>query len=360
MRHYEERLEHDLKRIRDRIADMAGSVETAVANAIHAFQTGESELAAATILGDHPINRAMREIDRLCHAFIAVHLPSGAHLRLLSSAIRANIALERIGDYAVTIARASGQLSAPPGGLMGRELERIATEATVMLEQSIKAFNTLNAEQARTTMVLEKEMEYDLESVYSELTANPDREKVKELLVVFVVLTHLKRVADQAKNLCEETVFAVTGEGKVPKVYHILFVDEDNSCLSKMAELVARKTFPESGSYSSCGRNPAAALDPNMVRFLESRGFDLSDASPAPLDLTHAELVDKHVIVSLEGPVRSYIQQLPFHTTALEWKTRPVPTGSFEQQPEPWEALYRDVATRIRDLIEILRGPDAP
>lgn len=360
MRHYEERLEHDLKRIRDRIADMAGRVETAIANAVRAFQSGDSELAAATILADHPINRAMLEIDRLCHAFIAVHLPSGSHLRLLSAAIRANIALERIGDYAVTIARASGQLSAPPGGEMGRELERIANEASVMLGQSIRAFNSLNAEQARTTMVLEKEMEYDLESVYSGLTANPDREKVKELLVIFVVLTHLKRVADQAKNLCEDTVFAVTGESKAPKVYHILFLDEDNSCLAKMAELVARKAHPESGSYSSYGRNPAAALDPHMVSFLQNHGFDLSDARPAPLDLTHAELVDKHVIVSLQGPVQSYIQQLPFHTTALEWKVESVPTGSFGEQPEQWEALYRDIATRIRDLIEILRGPDAP
>jgi phosphate transport system protein len=360
MSHYEERLEHDLQRIRGGIADMAARVDTAIRNAVHAFQTGNRELATATILADHTINRAMREIDRLCHAFIAVHLPSGSHLRLLSSAIRANIALERIGDYAVTIARASGQLSGPPDGEMGRELERIAVEACVMLEQSIGAFNALNAEQARATMVLEKEMEYDLESVYSELTANPDREKVKELLVVFVVLTHLKRVADQAKNLCEETVFAVTGEGKAPKVYNILFIDEDNSCLSKMAELLARKAYPASGRYSSCGRNPASALNPHMVRFLESHGFDLTDARPEPLDLTHPELVDKHIVVSLQGPVRSYFPQLPFHTTAVEWDVGPVPSGSVGEQGEQWEALYRDIATRVRDLMEILRGPGAP
>ncbi len=360
MSHYEQRLEHDLKRIRDAIADMAARVATGVSDAVRAFQTGDSRLAAATILGDQPINRAMREIDRLCHAFIAVHLPSGSHLRLLSSAIRANIALERIGDYAVTIARASGQLSEPPGGELGHELERIAIEATVMLGQSIEAFNTLYAEQARATMVLEKEMEYDLESVYSELTASPGREKVKELLVVFMVLTHLKRVADQAKNLCEETVFAVTGEGKAPKVYNILFLDEDNSCLGKMAELVARKAYPASGSYSSCGRNPAAALNQHMVRFLENHGFDLTDARPVPLDLTRAELVDKHVIVSLQGPVKSYIPQLPLHTTAIEWDVGSAPGGDIDQQAEQWEALYRDIATRVRDLMEILRGPDAP
>lgn len=358
MSHYEQRLERDLHQIRAGIAAMTGQVQTGIRNAIHAFQTGDSQLAAQTILDDHAINRAMREIDRLCHAFIAVHLPSGAHLRLLSSAIRANIALERIGDYAVTIARASSQLSAPPDGSMGRELDRIANEASVMLEQAIDAFNTLNAEKARSTMVLEQEMEYDLESVYSALTSNPDRESVKELLVVFVVLTHLKRVADQAKNLCEETVFAVTGESKAPKVYHILFVDEDDSCLAKMAELVARKAHPGSGNYSSSGRNPAATLNPDMVRFMETHGFDLGGAGPSPLDLTPQELVDKHVIVSLQGPVKAYFPQLPFHTTALEWDVGSVPGNG--GQAERWEVLYRDIASRVRELMETLRGPNAP
>ncbi len=87
------------------------------------------------ILADHPINRKMREIDAACHAFIAVHLPSGHHLRLLSSFIRINIALERIGDYAATIARACGQLAGPPSGRMAQEIDRFSGEVKVMMEQ---------------------------------------------------------------------------------------------------------------------------------------------------------------------------------------------------------------------------------
>jgi len=361
MSHYEERLEEDLRRIRQRIGAMASRVSEAVKDAVHALQTGNHKLAAATILSDHPINRTMREIDRLCHGFIAVHLPSAGHLRLLSSAIRANIGLERIGDYAVTIARVSEQLSAPPQGALARELDRIANAAQLMLKQAINAFDTLNPEMARATMIMEQEMESDLETVYSELTDNPDRESVKELLAIYAVLTHLKRVADQAKNLCEETIFAVTGETKAPKVYNILFIDEDNSGLSQMAEAIARKTFPGSGSYSSGGRNPASALNEPMVRFLEERGFDLSAARPKPLDLTHLELVDKHVVVSLQGPVKSYIAQMPFHTTALEWEVGSLPDGADNgQTTQRLEASYREIAVQIRDLMETLRGENAP
>jgi phosphate transport system protein len=337
---------------------MARDVKQGVSDAIRALQTGNHELAAGTILNDHPINRTMREIDRLCHAFIAVHLPTAGHLRMLSSAIRANIALERIGDYAVTIARVSEQLSTPPHGLMGTELERIAGQAETMLGQAVDAFNSLNAEAARATIVLEQDMEYNLDTVYAELASNSDQDKVRDLLAIFAVFTHLKRVADQAKNLCEDTVFTVTGETKAPKVYNIVFVDEDNSGLSQIAEAVARKTFPQSGTYTSGGRKPAAELNAAVAQFLNEHGVDTSNASPRPLDLTHQQLVATHVIVSLQGPAREYFDKIPFHTTALEWDVGELPGdgGSAENV----EAVYREIAVRVRDLMVTLRGEDAP
>ena len=361
MTHYEKRLEEDLHRIRANIAEMAGQVQTGIKNAVQALQTGDHRLAAATILADHRINRRMREVDQLCHRFIAVHLPSAGHLRFLSAAIRANIALERIGDYAVTIARVSEQLVAPPKGEISRELERLENEAETMLDQSVKAFNDLNAEMARATMILEQEMEYDLDTVYAELTSIQNREQIRELMAIVMVLTHLKRVADQAKNLCEETIFAVTGETKAPKVYNILFVDEDNSCMSQMAEAAARKRYPGSGNYSSAGANPAVSLNPAMVRFLGEHGLELSGTSPRPLELTHHQLFEKHVIVSLQGPVKNYVPELPFHTTALEWDVGSAPTaGDDAENTKRLEAMYRQIALQVRDLMETLRGEDAP
>ena len=361
MSHYEERLEKDLRKIRNRVAEMGAWVEEGLANAIRALETGDYKLASTTILADHPINRRMREIDQLCHAFIAVHLPSAGHLRMLSAIIRINIALERIGDYAVTISRVSKQMASAPEGHTANELARIANEAQVMLKQSISAFSDLNAEAARATMVMENEMEFDLDAIYAELMANSERGNAKNLLAVFVIFTHLKRVADQAKNLCEETVFAATGDTKTPKVYNILFVDEDNSCLSQIAEAFAAKTFPGSGKYSSGGSRPADALHPAMVEFMQSHGFDMSDAAPKSLDLTHQEISEKHVIVSLGGRVRDYLPAIPFHTTGVVWDIDAPPPGERANLTnEQLESIYRQIATEVRDLMEILRGEDAP
>lgn len=360
MSHYEERLERDLVRIREDVAKMAERVMDGLNNATRALLTGDHSLAASTILADHPVNRAMRKIDRLCHEFIALHLPSAGHLRLLSAIIRVNIALERIGDYAVTIARVSEQMAAPPEGQIAVELERFSNEAHRMLDQAVTAFKELNADVAQATMVMERDMEYDLDAIYSELMSNREKEKVKKILAVFIIFTHLKRVADQAKNLCEETVFAVTGQTKAPKVYNVLFVDEHNCCLSPMAEAIARHKFPESGTYSSAGSKPSAEINPAMQRFMDEHGVDVSGLKPQPLELTHYELAEKHVIVSLQGPVRNFVPELPFHTTGLEWEVGPVSNDELDTlSSDEMQTIYRQIAAQVSDLMELLRGGDA-
>jgi phosphate transport system protein len=361
MSHYEQRLERDLTSLRQRIAEMSGQVEENLGNAVRALQKGDHQLATSTILADHPVNRTMREIDAACHAFIAVHLPSGKHLRVLSSIIRANISLERIGDYATTIARASEQLSESPSGHMAHELERFSNEVKVMLGQAITAFNELNAELARGTMVLEREMEFDLDGIYAELMANPEHSTAKTLLTTFTVFSQLKRAADQAKNLCEDTVFAVTGETKEPKTYNILFIDRDNACASQMAEALARKAYPRSGRYASAGLQPAASTDPATAEFLKSKGFELGAQAPSPLNLSEHDLAELHLVVCLQGSVKDYLPQLPFHTAGLDWD---VGAGDLAagQSPDGDTLLrmYRELNARISDLMETLRGKDAP
>ncbi|MEW8505090.1 MAG: phosphate signaling complex protein PhoU [Candidatus Thiodiazotropha sp.] len=357
MGHLEERLEQDLKDIHDRVAKMGAQVQEAVKNAVKALQTGDNKLAYATVLNDNPINRCMREIDKICHRFFAIHIPSGGHLRLLSSVIRANIELERVGDYAVTIAREGAQLSQPPSGGLGKELERVASQTMNMLQLAISAFTELNAESAKSTMTLANEMEYNLDSVYTEIMENDDRTKVEEVLAIFVVFNQLKRVADQAKNLCEETVFAVTGEQKAPKTFNILFVDEDNSGLSQLAEAIAKINHPNVGNYRSAGRVKAEALNPPLIKFLEQRGIDHDALNPTAIEeLTAKEISEQHVVVSLQGEVATYLPRIPFHTSALEWGLGEAPE---DEDAHEYESIYRELAILIKDLMELLRGEGA-
>jgi len=358
MTHLEERLNKDLQNIRAKVAEQAILVETALRNAVQAFQTGNHKLAHTTVIQDHPINRNMRSIDRLCHSFIAVHLPSAGHLRLISAVIRVNIELERIGDYAVTISREAVQLSAHPTGEIGRELQRLAGETFMMLKQSIKAFNELNPEIARSTMLIADQMEHNLDLVYEQMMSSEEHHVVKDTFATFVVFTQLKRSADQAKNLCEETVFAATGDQKAPKVYKILFVDESNSMASQMAEAIARNNFPKSAIYTSAGKNPAADIDPGLRQFLEMRLNKFEGSTSSIAEISQDKLSEQTLVVSLQGPVSDYFPQLPFHTAAVEWDIPGISNGSSAGKSDI-EALYREIAVRISDLIDIMHGDEA-
>ena len=357
MSHYEERLERDLNRIRAEVSKLAQLVEVAVRNSVHALLTGNEAVASATILADGHINRAMRHIDSLCHSFVAVHLPSAGHLRLVSSVLRTNILLERIGDYAVTICREASQLSAIPQASIARGVEVLANDVKHMLHQAVVAFETGNAELARGTMAMAGQAQDTFIALFDDLLDGEASCSLRDRFAIFVVLHRLERMSDQAKNLCEETVFAVTGEAKVAKVYRILFLDEDNCGLSLMAEGIAKKNFSDSGDYSSAGRTAGNEANVAMRDFMASRGVDLGDVVPGRLDLTPAELAEFHVIISLQGPVKSYVEAIPFHTVGLSWDVgEPCAAPGSDVA---CEESHRKLAVLIRDLMVELRGEDA-
>ncbi len=358
MSHLEERLEHDLNEIREKIASMGSSVEQALESAFRALREADDKLAFTTILSDLPINRQMRKIDQLCHAFIAVHLPSAGHLRLISSVIRVNILLERIGDYAVTIAREAVQLDDVPEGNMSKELESVSTDALSVLHESISAFNASDDNRARKSIVMAREIEHDMDRIYAQLLGSADKEGAcnRNTMIYLIIFSQLKRVADQAKNLAEQTIFIETGETKAPKVYRILFLDEDNSCLGPMSTLIANKIYPDIGQYYSTGVHPAENLDANMVAFMQSLGYNLSDLAPQQLDTNREALAEYHVIVGLHKKVLKTVVNLPFRTSALDWREVSVPkTGD----QEAWKALHKTLALHIKELLTLLRGDEA-
>ncbi len=356
MSHYEQRLETDLEHIRGEVSDLARQVKEAVKNSIHALLTANQDLASSTILGDGPINRKMREIDTLCHRFIAVHLPSAGHLRLMSAVIRINIILERIGDYAVTISRELQRINGAPDKRLAQGIELLGNEVQLMLKQAVASFDEDNEELARATMSMASQIDNTVAGLYEELLDEEAGWSLVERFAVFSAYHRLERIADQAKNLCEQTVFTVSGEGKASKVYHVLFLDDDNSCLSQLAEAVARKHFPAAGQYeSAAGKSPAPELATGLAEFMDSHGMDASTVQPKPFDITPAELNAYHVVISLKAPVTSYIERIPFQTTALNWKLASVPEDCSCEEKD-YENIHRELSVLIKDLMTMLRG----
>ena len=362
MSHYEERLQHDLNEIRSRVEAIGTRVADAIKKAVHAFLTGEQDLAADVILGDRPINRETLEIDHLCHTFVVRHIPSAGHLRFVSSVLRLSTELERIGDYAVTIGRETAQISDRPPAKVLHDIELIADQSVEVLDQALQAFTAGNADLARGTMAMAEQVRATFQRSYIDLLAAGKKQKrpVHDLFALLVVLTSIGRVADQAKNICEQVVFATTGQVKGESLYRILFLDARNDCLSQVAEAFARKAFPNSGEYQSAGWEPAEKIAAQCRHFLDRNGYDGEGLKPRPMPTLPEELANFNLVIGLEAGARMRLPVIPFRTVVLEWAVGPLPSDLDQERSQAMlETAFKEIADRMHDLMATLRGDEA-
>jgi phosphate transport system protein len=353
MSHFEERLEADLRYIRNWVWNMGNAVETALRHAKQALLTRDVELAYATVLGDNPINRDSRACDRLCHTFIARHLPGAGHLREMAATIRVNVALERIGDYAVTISRESLQLENALPDKFIVQLDLLADESIQILHEARKAFRDDNADSAMTLMKMAKQVENTMDSIYNQLFAEDNGLRARTALTIFVVFNLLKRVADQAKNICDQTVYAVRGVAKIPKVYRLLFLARPGSANGQLAVAIGRKNFPTSARFDAATPGTAEAVPEALQNFLAETGLTTDGLTTQKLARMEHDMSDYDVVIALDGKVSDYVERVPFHTSALNWQ---LPGG---EEGGGYTETYRALHNEISALIDLLAGDEA-
>ncbi len=356
---YEERLQRDLDGIREAVGSLGDAVRTALESSVRALLTADLDLTYLTILEDQVVNRRVVDLNRKCHAFVARHLPSAGHLRYISSVLQLNIALERIGDYAVSISRESAQLSGPPPNPVRRDLELFANQAGTTLDQAVKAFLTVDAELARTT----KEMASPLSRAYDEFFENLLREgkrgtrPLRDLFGLLNVFNRLGRVVDQAKNICEDSIFAATGEVKPPRTFRIVFVDRDQGLRATMAAALGRKGYRNGIEYFLAAPDVEGPLPGNLVDFLDRHGHPLRDVPRLPVDSLATNLRDFDIVVNL-GLAETDLPPMPYHTVFLDWTDVEAELDARAARDVDLERLYHELGGKLDHLVEILRGAD--
>jgi len=362
MTHYEERMEADLDEIRQEVNKIVGLIEQQVADAVHALLENDRELANQVILGDRRVNRRVRTLDRMAHAFIVRHAPSAGPLRYVSAVLRLDVALERIGDYASTIGREIVQLTAPPSDRVARDIELISHQAKRTLRQALISFQEGDSDLALETYGMAGQTDSTLQKVFAELlVVGEARElELRDIFGLLRIINLLKRVAEQAENVCEQTIFSITGDTRDPKIFRILFLDERNDGVSQMAEGYARKAFPESGIYASAGWAPVDELDPGLVDFMDRQGVNMKGMKPTEMSPIHEATRHWNVVVGLHPEARRHIPNLPFRTVYLDWtKDLDIDSLPADMTEEQMSTRLKELSIRIRDLMTTLRGHDA-
>jgi phosphate transport system protein len=348
--HYESSLQQDVDRIHSRLTDMSRRATRGLQDSLEAFVQGNRQLAYSVILRDTFIDDLDREIDRLTLEFILRQQPVGLHLRFAASVLKVNLELERVGDYAKSLAKQVLNLSryefAPP---LNPFLE-IADKAIPMLDAAVQAFVQRDVEAARRVIATEPEVEA-LRNAIGELLFQ-ERQAGRIPLEAYTPLTNLarrlERVADQAKNISQETLFMVTGEyakHKDTETIRILFVGATASGPALTAEAIGQAVGDSRFIFSSAGIE-AGPIHPSLVEFLQGKGHEVGALKArTPDQIPNLEFYQ--VIVALSPRAREVFPPAKARTVNLEWSV---------EDPSNLEKTYVYLREQVGDLVAALLG----
>jgi phosphate transport system protein len=322
----------------------------------------DRRLAYNIILRDLYIDDKEKEIDRLCLEFIVRQQPVAQQLRFVYSTIKINLEIERVGDYAESVARQVLKLGEWPCAGLCEQIKEQAEVSIAMFRDAIRAF-------------MEQDVELARKNTETKDAADALRTRLNEAIVqlfsarqidlaamesLFTIIRRFERVADQARNICLEVIYLCTGDyAKHPgaDTFRILFVDRHNSCLSRMAEAIAQSLKLDRFVFSSAGLEPRS-LDRSVVEFMQGKGCDLSRMAPRALyqvpNLEHYQM-----IVALSPDVN---QAFPAQgkTIFLDWPVAApaLLTGTPAEQQAALEKAFQFLSSQVRDLVEGLTDPE--
>ena len=359
----EESLGRDIDRIRQQIREMSGLAERALTECVEALIDGDRQRAYAVILRDQYIDEKEKEIDRLCLEFLVRQQPVGIHLRLAYSAVKINLELERVGDYAESVARQLVRLSnlpKPPDGLRKRIVE-MADLAIPMLHDSIEAFVGQDPDLAKKVVVSEPAVDALLGKLSHELIAALRESRIVPEMIepLATIGRRFERVADQARNVCMETLYMCTGEyAKHPgaETFRILFVGDHNACRSQMAEAIAQALGQPKFVFSSAGLDPRA-IDPQTLAFLREKGLDVTPL--APKGIYQVPNFDYYnVIVGVASEAQQAFPRTPRNMVYVDWSIDDPSRlqGSPEDVRAAYEATFGFLSSHIHDLVGAVLG----
>jgi len=203
-----------LREIQDDLLAMGSMVSKAILHSIDALKNRDLELARQIIADDQKINGKRFEIEEKCVQLIATQQPMASDLRTIIAILNITTEIERIGDYAVGIARIVIMIGDEPPLKPLIDIPRMAEQTVDMLQHSLNALLNRDAEAARKIAARDDLVDHLYDQVFRELLTfmAEDPRTITRATRLIWTAHNLERAADRVTNICERVVFVVTGK----------------------------------------------------------------------------------------------------------------------------------------------------
>ncbi|MEO6294571.1 MAG: phosphate signaling complex protein PhoU [Candidatus Limnocylindria bacterium] len=206
--------DRQLDRVKDDVLRLGARVEQALERAGRALIERDPDLADKVRWEDAEVNELQRQINTEITAIIATQGPVARDVRELLALYHAAAELERMGDYAVNIAKLAQQLAAEPEMPILKQIPRMEQICREQLRSAMRALVNISEEEARKVCERDDELDHLYSSVYEDamqlMSVAPER--ARQATHMLFAAHHLERLGDRVTNIGEDVVYLATGQ----------------------------------------------------------------------------------------------------------------------------------------------------
>lgn len=203
----------ELSVLSGRLAAMGGLAEAQLTAAVEALATRDLDLAERVIGQDEAIDEIETEINERAMRLLTLHAPVAADLREIVGALKISANVERIGDYAASVAKRSVIVSGfPPVGAVSGviELGRLVRQ---YVQNAFDAYAERDIDKAEAVWRGDADIDALHTSVFQNLLSDMlvESDHVLPCTHLLFVIKNLERIGDHATNIAETIQFLVMG-----------------------------------------------------------------------------------------------------------------------------------------------------
>ncbi|WP_333886543.1 phosphate signaling complex protein PhoU [Clostridium sp.] len=208
--------DYALEEMHNDVLRMGSMVEKQIHQCIEALAKQDEKLAKETIKNDDLVDSLYREIEDKCIKLTAKEQPLAIDLRTIFTTARIITDLERMADHAVDISKIAIKLKGEKYVKKLIDIGKMSKIVNDMIKRALDAYVDRSVDEAYGACEMDDEIDRLYKHVFKELIEimSEDSDKINQITQLLFVCKYLERIADHVTNICEGTIYLVTGEQK--------------------------------------------------------------------------------------------------------------------------------------------------
>jgi len=209
--------ERELASLRESLVRMGTLVESQIEAALEALRRRDGSEAEKVRTQDQYLNELFRQIREQVFMVISTQQPVARDLRYLMGLQYIATELERMGDYAVRIARMTSTLVGLPDKPLRAEFGLMGELAIGQVHDILEAIIDQDVPRAREVASRDNEVDRLWHRVFEDLvkemgTGKTDTDGALRAVTLLLVAHNIERISDRVTNVAEDIVFLETGQ----------------------------------------------------------------------------------------------------------------------------------------------------